>query len=137
MVRCPYCGEAMPPEAYIGHVSRHGEEASWERLSPERLMSGQKIRPLSELRRSVYASDLKRILSSDEKELIGKFLEERARYWEDCAKYEPAIAVRRENIVHFSTRISELAGLADALGLDQVYNRIGIIAQIVANLRLV
>ena len=137
MVKCPYCGEEVAPGEYIGHVSRHGEGASWERLSPERLTPDQKIRPLSELRRSVYASDLKRILSSDEKELVGKFLEERARYWEDCAKYEPASAVRRENIVHYSTRISELAGLADALGLDQVYNRIGIIAQIVANLRLV
>jgi len=37
MVKCPYCGEEVSIEEYIGHVSRHGEGASWGRVSPEAL----------------------------------------------------------------------------------------------------
>ena len=139
MVKCPVCGMDVSPEEYGAHYDSHGRGAEWERFSPERLSREQvlSLKPLSELRRSVYAAELRQVLRADEKGLVGKFLEERARFWEDRAKYEPASAVRQENIINYSSRISELAGIADVLGLDKVYNDIGVIAQIVANLRLV
>ena len=54
MVKCPYCGEEVSPGEYIGHVSRHGEGASWERLSPERI-SPEAFRDMKEIDRRKQA----------------------------------------------------------------------------------